>query len=109
MRAALILLAVLAVAGCREASPKPDAPLPDPLAEATLACTRDGGRMVNAGIANAKVCIHETRDSAKQCRKSGDCEGDCLARSGTCAPVRPLFGCHEILLDQGQRAVLCRD
>ena len=65
--------------------------------------------MVNAGILNAKVCQHEMPDSGRQCTKAGDCQGDCLARSRTCAPVRPLFGCNAILMDNGQTAVLCRD
>lgn len=110
MRAALLLLvAALALAACREEAPKAEPLLPDLLQQATQDCTRTGGRMVKAGIAGAMTCIRETRDSGKQCRKAGDCEGDCLARSGTCAPVVPLFGCHEILMDQGQKAVLCRD
>lgn len=111
MRAAgALLLAVLVLAACREAAgPKPEPLPPNPLTVATRDCERSGGRMVKAGIANAMTCIHETSDSGKQCRRSGDCEGDCLARSGTCSPVRPLFGCNEILMSEGQRAVLCRD
>ncbi len=108
--AAVFLLAALVLAGCREeAGPRP-APLPpNPLEVTTRDCERTGGRMVKAGIANAMTCIHETSDSGKQCRRSGECEGDCLARSGTCSPVRPLFGCNEILMDDGRRATLCRD
>jgi hypothetical protein len=109
MRAAWVLIAVLALAGCREEAPTAEPLLPDLREQATLDCTRTGGRMVKAGIANALTCLRETRDSGKQCRRAGDCEGDCLARSGTCAPVVPLFGCHEILMNEGQRATLCRD
>lgn len=109
-RAGPVLLAALALAACREeAGPKAEPLLPDPLELATRDCTRTGGRMIKAGIANAMTCIHDTTDSGKQCRKSGDCEGDCLARSGTCSPVRPLFGCNEILMNDGRRATLCRD
>lgn len=105
--AALVL--GLALAGCREQAPKAEPLLPDLLQEATRDCTRTGGRMVKAGITGAMTCLRDTRDSGKQCRKAGDCEGDCLARSGTCSPVIPLFGCHEILLNEGQKARLCRD
>lgn len=108
--AILGLVALMALAGCREGAEDGAAPpLPDPLEQATRDCARSGGRMMASGIANARTCIHETRDSGKQCRRSTECEGDCLARSGTCAPARPLFGCHEILMDGGQRATLCRD
>jgi hypothetical protein len=31
----------------------------------------------------------------------------CLARSGTCAPIMPLFGCNEVLDKQGRRVTLC--
>ena len=110
-RAALILFAALALSACREApeTTAPGIPPSDALEQATRECTRSGGQMVNAGITNAKVCLRDMPDSGKQCRKAGDCQGDCLARSGTCAPVKPLFGCNEILMDNGQRAVLCRD
>lgn len=109
MRAAWVLIAGLALAGCREEVPKAEPLLPNLLEQATVDCTRTGGRMVKAGIAGAMTCLRDTRDSGKQCRKAGDCEGDCLARSGTCAPVVPLFGCNEILMNEGQRATLCRD
>ena len=109
MRVALVLMMVLALAGCREAAPKAEPLLPDLLEQATVDCTRTGGRMVKAGIVGAMTCLRDTRDSGKQCRRAGDCEGDCLARSATCAPVIPLFGCHEILMNEGQRATLCRD
>lgn len=110
MRRVLLGLAVvLALASCREGAGGREAPLPDPLAEATRACERSGGRMVKSGIANAQVCLSETRDSGKMCRASSDCEGECLARSGTCAPANPMFGCHEVLMDNGARATLCRD
>ena len=104
-----LLLVVLALAACREAAPKDEPLPPNPLTVATQGCERSGGRMIKAGIANAMTCIHETSDSGKQCRASGDCESDCLARSGTCAPMRPMFGCNEILMNDGRRATLCRD
>lgn len=107
--AVLGLVALLALAACREGASGAEPPLPDPLAEATRACTRSGGTMMAAGMAQGQVCIHDTRDAGKQCRRGSDCEGDCLARSGTCAPARPMFGCNEILMDSGARATLCRD
>ncbi len=107
--AVLGLVGLLALAACREGADAGDPPLSNPLAEATAACSRSGGTMMAAGAARGQVCIHTTRDAGKMCRRGSDCEGDCLARSTTCAPARPLFGCNEILMDNGARATLCRD
>lgn len=101
---------VLALAGCREGGAPADQPLSDPLAEASVSCAREGGQMTSApGKSKAKICVRETSDFGKRCTRSGECEGECLARSGTCAPATPMFGCHEILMGAGQKATLCRD
>lgn len=70
-------------------------------------CEKQGGNWGNAGESTGKTCIKRTRDGGKQCRKESDCDSLCLARSGTCAPVKPLFGCNEILQDDGRRVTLC--
>jgi hypothetical protein len=57
----------------------------------------------------AYLCQKKTRDGGKQCRAKGDCQGECLALSGTCAPVMPLLGCNDILDAQGRRMTLCLD
>lgn len=74
-----------------------------------IACEKRGGSFVSAGKSGAKTCQTRTRDSGKQCRRESDCEGVCLARSRSCAPVKPLLGCHEILQDDGYRVELCID
>jgi hypothetical protein len=53
------------------------------------------------------ICQFTTRDGGKRCTRESQCEGLCLARSGTCAPVEPLMGCHDILQDNGTRATQC--
>lgn len=53
------------------------------------------------------TCVNPTRDAGKACRRGSDCEGLCLARSFTCAPYDPLFGCNEILQDDGSRVTYC--
>lgn len=73
-----------------------------------IACEKKKGSWAKAGKAGF-ACIFPTRDSGKACRKGADCEGLCLARSGTCAPIKPLFGCNEILDDMGRRMSLCVD
>ena len=53
------------------------------------------------------VCVHTTRDSGKSCRKKGECQGECLATSGTCSPIIPLVGCNDILQADGSQVTLC--
>jgi hypothetical protein len=73
-----------------------------------IACERKKGIWSKAGKGGFS-CISKTRDAGKECRAAKDCEGLCLARSGTCAPFKPLFGCNEILDDMGRRMTLCID
>ena len=85
---------------------------PDPVSVKSkdqITCEKRRGNWTNAGKSSIKTCIQRTRDAGKQCRKQGDCSSACLARSGTCAPVKPLFGCNEILQKDGSRATLCID
>lgn len=99
------------------AVPSPeDLPLPEPAveapgmakSEAQLTCEKRKGRWVPLGQAGElRTCIFNTKDSGKQCSRESQCEGACLARSGTCAPFRPLIGCHEVLQDNGMRATQC--
>lgn len=87
-------------------------PVVDPVAQKTKAqviCEKQGGNWDDAGKTGAKACFKRTRDAGKQCRKQSTCESVCLARSGTCAPVKPLFGCNDILQDDGRRVTLCVD
>lgn len=80
---------------------------PAPKSAAQLACEKKGGNWVNAGSSSLKACVKITRDSGKQCTNATQCESTCLARSGTCAPMKPLLGCNEILQDNGARVTLC--
>jgi hypothetical protein len=91
-----------------EAPPEEVEPAAPPSPEAA-ACIRKGGSWSKAGASGAMTCVKPTRDGGKQCRRDSDCEGLCLARSGTCAPITPLFGCHEVLEDDGRRMTLCID
>ncbi|MCB1391451.1 MAG: hypothetical protein KDK12_20260 [Rhodobacteraceae bacterium] len=88
-----------------EPDPEPEAPL---LAQQRRACQRSGGQLMprTAGI---YACVHATRDAGRQCDEARDCEGLCLARSGTCAPFVPLYGCQEVLTLRGRRETLCTD
>ncbi|MBL8562120.1 MAG: hypothetical protein JNN06_07550 [Gemmobacter sp.] len=99
-------------------SAKPDAAKPDAEAEAEpappksapqLACEASGGLWSEAGKKGVKTCVQRTRDAGKSCKREGDCEGYCLARSRSCAPVTPLFGCNDILQADGGQVTLCID
>lgn len=76
---------------------------------AEAACVADGGRWGQGGAAQQFVCYQDTRDANKSCSAQSDCSTFCLARSRTCAPVTPFFGCHEILTDRGLPATICID
>ncbi|MDP3960392.1 MAG: hypothetical protein Q8Q26_10105 [Pseudorhodobacter sp.] len=82
---------------------------PPPQSPEQIACEKTGGSYARAGAGDARACIRPTRDGGKQCRKESDCEGTCLARSQTCAPITPMFGCNDILQDDGRRVTLCID
>ncbi len=91
------------------ANPEPQAEPKPPSSPEEAACLKKKGLWVRAGKSIAYACVKITKDSGKQCRKSSDCQGSCLARSMTCAPYDPLFGCNEILQDDGVRVTLCID
>ena len=74
-----------------------------------IRCGKKGGSWLGAGETGAQACVKPTRDGGQRCSRQSDCEGLCLARSATCAPVQPLFGCNDILQDNGLRVTLCID
>lgn len=84
-------------------------PEPAPPSAEQRACTAKGGIWSATGASPLRTCLTPTRDAGKSCRKESDCDGLCLARSRTCAPVKPLFGCNDILQADGTRATLCMD
>lgn len=87
---------------------KSEAPLVIATSPEAVACRKAGGNWSKVGKAG-HTCLKSTRDSGKSCTSGKQCEGLCLARSGTCAPFKPMFGCNEIFQDDGQRVTLCID
>ncbi|MEE9388854.1 MAG: hypothetical protein V3U96_09595 [Paracoccaceae bacterium] len=71
------------------------------------ACLAKDGRFGEVGNIGLFTCFVPTGDAEKRCSASTDCEGLCLARSGTCAPVTPMLGCHDVLGSLGGRSTLC--
>ena len=100
----LTLLACLALAACRE----PDGAGVDPahFVAAEERCLRDGGRW-QARNSGGMICVRTPPDAGQACTSSRDCAGLCLARSRTCAPVVPLFGCNEALDANGRAGTVC--
>ena len=98
-----------APAGAADAPPG-DAVPPAPVvakSPSQIACEEDGGIWARAGSGGGMACVRPTRDAGKQCSRKDDCQGECLARSRTCAPVQPLFGCNAVLMDNGAEVNLC--
>ena len=72
-------------------------------------CETSGGQWVAAGETGAFYCASQTRDAGKRCSKKTQCQGVCLARSGTCSPITPLYGCNDVLEKDGRQVTLCID
>lgn len=85
----------------------PRAPMPPELARQQRDCAEIGGQMLRLG--SRLVCQRPTRDAGMVCRQASDCEAGCLARAGVCAPVTPLFGCHDLAMAAGRIERVCRD
>ena len=99
-------------AAAKEEVAAPEAAPPVPEAEksaAQIACERKGDLWAKAGSSGASACVKRTRVAGKHCKTGKDCQGECLARSNTCSPYAPLFGCNDILQDNGVRMTLCLD
>jgi nucleoid-associated protein YgaU len=96
-------------AAAAEPAPKPDlAATPvTPKSEMQLACEKKGGKWFKIGKGEKRACVRQTKDAGKRCERESQCDSVCLARSGTCAPFKPLYGCNEILQDNGARVTLC--
>ncbi|MFM7335152.1 MAG: hypothetical protein ACKO1H_12215 [Tabrizicola sp.] len=94
-----------------EPAPKPDlAETPvTPKSEMQLACEKKGGRWYKVGDGGKRACVRQTKDAGKRCERESQCDSVCLARSGTCAPFKPMYGCNDILQDNGARVTLCLD
>jgi len=110
--AALLLVALTACQPIAE-PPPPETGLPgyDPnlLERQSAACAARGGRWGQGGIAGTFVCYETPDDANAPCASETQCSTICLARSRSCAPVTPFFGCHEVLTASGGAATICID
>ncbi len=84
----------------------------DPHASETqkAACEARGGTFKTGGLGGIMTCFETPKDAGKRCSKSSDCStGMCLARSQSCTPIMPLFGCNDVLDAEGRKVSLCVD
>ncbi len=65
-----------------QASSEPAAEPEAPKTAEQVLCEKTGGQWGAAGDTGTFICQKKTRDAGKLCRKKGDCQGVCLARSG---------------------------
>jgi hypothetical protein len=100
-------------AAAQASTPDPEAVAPaepeTPKTAGQVLCEKSRGQWVGAGETGAFYCASLTRDGGKQCSKKTQCQGVCLARSGTCAPITPLYGCNDVLEKDGRQVTLCID
>ncbi|NBZ87681.1 hypothetical protein [Stagnihabitans tardus] len=89
-----------------EAAPPVEEALPPPISPEQAKCERGGGTWAKVG-ALGRICVKPTGQGGKSCRVKSDCKGECLAQSGTCAPIAPLMGCNEVMDNQGRRMTQC--
>lgn len=111
MRLFVVLGLLTALAACQKEVEPPNTGLagydPNLINNQRAICEEKGGRFGAGGFTGSFACYLETKDANKRCTASSDCEGLCLARSGTCSPVTPFFGCHEVLGRLGAPSTLC--
>lgn len=107
-RRLILGLGLLVLAGCT--SEAPDAAGLIPLSASERAdCVAAGGKVDRGGLFNREICFRPEPDAGKSCRKEDDCNGFCMADSGTCSVISPQFGCFDILNEDGARIGLCLD
>lgn len=87
-------------------TPDPQA-APKPVSPEQAICEKAGGQWAEMPTSTGRICLRRTKDAGKVCHGKRDCQGECLARSGTCSPITPLVGCNDILQADGTEVTLC--
>jgi len=101
---------VIALVSCDDDDvdvPVSESIFPDILKQEREACEADDGRWGTAANGALFVCYRNQPDANQSCRVESDCAGFCLARSRTCSPIDPFYGCHQVLSKDGFPQTLC--
>ena len=102
----VLAVTLLALAGCNEDAAELPPAGEELVAQRAAQCEAKGGRW-GEGLKGTMTCFQKTRDANDPCETKNDCEGFCLARSRSCAPVTPLFGCNDVLGVGGAESTVC--
>lgn len=108
-----VLALMLSLAACEDGADdtatETEQTTPNLLDQERAACLKRGGNFAPGGKAGLLTCFTTPKDAGKRCSGNSECEGLCLARSQSCAPVVPIYGCQDVILDGGARATVCLD
>ena len=124
-RIPLILLSVLAVAGCSRPQVVDESPAPLPTAPAAARaakCTGPGQFWARRGLAGETMCVTPYPDAGKACSDKNDCAGRCIAdyddvrgrtsgsaAVGKCQTDNALFGCYAEVVQGRLTQRICVD
>ena len=100
MKRALVIIALAALLGCQAEAPAGGTP------PHLMPYCPDGTVVI--GMAGP-TCAKPTPDAGKACTKASDCSGTCLGETMTCSTMTPMFGCYEVVMEDGQKVGLCVD
>ena len=102
------VLAVLINTGCQIGGADKLPPVGEARVDvAHKSCIAKGGEFIRDGQGNGFFCSQTPLDAGKSCSAASDCQSACLARSRSCAPVKPLLGCNEVLTNSGVAVTEC--
>ena len=103
-----VLLLVAALNGCPSSGPSdPGVGDTETLQQDIERCAKKDGIWSRLGESGLYTCVEQTGEGQKACTTGRDCDGECLARSNTCAPFKPLVGCNEVISDGGLPQTVC--
>ncbi|MBK1634939.1 hypothetical protein [Rhodovulum adriaticum] len=114
MKRAVLLFALLPLSACLGENPDPLDPQGRSAAELRAqkaACEADGGTFAHGGLSGL-MCIRTLEDAGKACTRSTDCIGECVVNDsgrGQCYGQSPMFGCHVMLDEKGDKFEMCID
>ena len=102
-----VLVLIAALNGCPSNAPDDDVGDTLSLQRDIELCGRSGGIWTRLSQTGLFTCVEQTGEGQKACTTGRDCDGECLAKSKTCSPFKPLVGCNEVISDGGLPQTVC--